>query len=60
MDMQFVMKVDNGEGAPSIVEGNKILNPGELTIEEVTNYILRTEEFLTKLLGRKVSFEQIL
>jgi len=61
VDLQFEVTFTNpASGRSVVVLGNKQLNPDEVTIEEVTDKLLRTETFLEKLLGLKVKIDQVL
>ena len=57
--LQFSITFKKGNKSLAVIEGDRTIGLETLTIEDVTQRIEETEDFLQKLTGFKVEIEQV-
>jgi len=57
--LQFSITFKKGNKSVAMIEGDRTIGLETLTIEDVTQRIEETEDFLQKLTGFKVEIEQV-
>ena len=57
--LQFSITFKKGNKSVAVIEGDRSIGLETLTIEDVTQRIEETEDFLQKLTGFKVEIEQV-
>jgi|GEM_PF-5148711 hypothetical protein len=57
--LQFSITFKKGNKSVAVIEGDRTIGLETLTIEDVTQRIEETEDFLQKLTGFKVEIEQV-
>ena len=60
VEMQFNVTFKRGQVIVVTIEGERLLNGDDLTLEEASQKVLRTEAFLEKLTGLRVHIEQVI
>ena len=57
--LQFSITFKKGNKSVAVIEGDRTIGLETLTVEDVTQRIEETEDFLQKLTGFKVEIEQV-